>query len=169
MASDASQKILASDAKVLVVEDEADDQRLVLRALKKLGIVNIRIAANLAEAIRAIQELIPTIIVLDRSFPYDEDGPADELGAARLLRKLNDDLSNPHLRLTKILMHSTEVREPQDPTAPDDSLTQPERNYRYFLEFAKGGGTEIIGAITKGMPDLTELQGKLSAIVDFEK
>jgi two-component system, chemotaxis family, chemotaxis protein CheY len=68
-------------AHVLIVEDDADLRELLARLLSEEG-YQVRVAANGAEALRAVERTMPALILLDMTMPV-----LDGWGFSRALRE----------------------------------------------------------------------------------
>lgn len=87
--------------KILIVEDNEDNRRLLLKRLRGLGHV-LREAATGQAALEAVDQEVPELILLDLQLP---DMPGEQL--ARLLR------ADPNLHKT-VLVACTAFAMPQD-------------------------------------------------------
>ncbi len=91
--------------RILVVEDNEDNRRILLYRLKKIGDFDIVETANGAEAVAAVEEDPPDLIFMDLKMPV-----MDGWEATRRIRELDNGRDIPIIALTAQAMAGDEQK-----------------------------------------------------------
>lgn len=91
--------------RILVVEDNEDNRRILLYRLRKIGDFEIVETANGAEAVAAVEENPPDLIFMDLKMPV-----MDGWEATRRIRALNGGKDIPIIALTAQAMAGDEQK-----------------------------------------------------------
>lgn len=94
-----------SRKRILVVEDNEDNRRILLYRLKKIGDFEIIETANGAEAVAAVEESPPDLIFMDLKMPV-----MDGWEATRRIRELDNGQDIPIIALTAQAMAGDEQK-----------------------------------------------------------
>lgn len=94
-----------SRKRILVVEDNEDNRRILLYRLKKIGDFEIIETANGAEAVAAVEENPPDLIFMDLKMPV-----MDGWEATRRIRELDNGQNIPIIALTAQAMAGDEQK-----------------------------------------------------------
>jgi len=94
-----------SRKRILVVEDNEDNRRILLYRLKKIGDFEIVETANGAEAVAAVEERPPDLIFMDLKMPV-----MDGWEATRRIRELENGQDIPIIALTAQAMAGDEQK-----------------------------------------------------------
>lgn len=91
--------------KILVVEDNLDNRCILVYRLKRIGDFEVIEATNGAEAIEAVEKLLPDLIFMDLKMPV-----MDGWEATRRIRQLETGKNIPIIALTAQAMSGDEQR-----------------------------------------------------------
>lgn len=94
-----------SRKRILVVEDNEDNRRILLYRLKKIGDFEIIETANGAEAVAAVEQSPPDLIFMDLKMPV-----MDGWEATRRIRELDNGQDIPIIALTAQAMAGDEQK-----------------------------------------------------------
>ena len=94
-----------SRKRILVVEDNEDNRRILLYRLKKIGDFEVIETANGAEAVAAVEESVPDLIFMDLKMPV-----MDGWEATRRIRELENGREVPIIALTAQAMAGDEQK-----------------------------------------------------------
>jgi CheY-like chemotaxis protein len=128
-------------ARVLVVEDNPSNQKLVVFLLEKEGF-EVRHAGEALEGIRIAREWQPQLILMDVQMPG-----MDGLTATRLLKDAQETAAIKIVALTALAMPGD--RERAKAAGCDDYITKP-IHYQEFLETVKRvlGSSEVMSSVS---------------------
>ena len=107
-----------SRARVLIVEDEPDIARLMKHALERGGELDVEMVATGANALKAVMEQPPSLILLDLNLPF-----IDGLEVCRLLRSRASSAAIPIIMVTARTSETDRVAGLE--LGADDYVTKP--------------------------------------------